>query len=269
MRALLVIVLVTALVGCKGQSNTPPGEPPAPPPPLPATGRAAPPASGISGQGTPQRNNKAGTPPGEVSGPAWVTNPSLPKSQYSERDNKLVPGKDKGLDTLATCKKSFDCRLNGQCSVVQGWCVVKSDADCAKTIVCEEEGRCHVGGTLPWHTICAAKSDDDCKKAHDCKNFGRCTLGQKGRCKADSDADCKASQVCGKEGKCKVAGGECVGSGSKGNGKEADNQLRPAEPAVKPIAKPIAEPAIQPAAKPAAKPAARRRTKPTARTKTR
>jgi len=124
-------------------------------------------------------------------------------------DKDLKPGTDKGLDTLESCKKSFDCKLNGHCSIHEGWCVVAKDADCKDTTICKLEGRCWAVGSPPWKVDCKAKSQDDCKKAQDCSDSGRCTF-KSGRCIASTKEECKKSKFCRLDKKCTLKKGMCV-----------------------------------------------------------
>lgn len=294
-RRLAILVVTLAFAGCNQQGNKAKGGNKAPPPgPTPvAKGgtakRTGGPGPGPGGTNKLTKEAKAALARGERPEPganerpkgsfgaAWETNPDMPKSQYMGRQ-KLEPGKDKGMDTAATCKKSFDCKLNGHCSVHQGWCVVTDDDDCKGSVVCKEEGRCRAVGKKPWKVGCEATSDADCRKANDCQAYGRCSFGGEGRCTADSEDDCKKSEYCEREGKCTPKGGECINpdappkprpelkesappppppkdEAAEPNDAPAEPKDAPAEPKAEPTKGAAAQPKAEPKAEPAKVPA--------------
>lgn len=137
----------------------------------------------------------------------------------------------------ADCKKPLydglvdDCAESGSCSSFDGRCIALGDDDCAPSLGCKVEGRCHVEADL-----CVAKSDADCQAAAACKDEHRCTAkgggcwlaatavdGCKDVCAARGDCalvdgvcrpggadDCKASALCKKEGLCSSSPSGCV-----------------------------------------------------------
>jgi len=101
----------------------------------------------------------------------------------------------------ASCKGSDRCDGHGECSAVEGWCVARTEGNCALAPPCQE------GMTEAW--CYSGYNDEDCEDGGHCTDWGRCSH-KDGWCVADSDSDCKRSERCKKDGYCKAKDGWCV-----------------------------------------------------------
>ena len=104
-----------------------------------------------------------------------------------------------------------DCAIFGMCSVAKfadaaTWCAQLSDADCAQSLECYEDGACKFHAPLS----CGQLPPADCTKFRGCRHSGRCTkVGN--FCWAMSESDCMKSEHCKTSGFCRLApGGGCT-----------------------------------------------------------
>lgn len=115
------------------------------------------------------------------------------------------------------CRPSCDaeCAEDGLCSVrnyhagdARYRCYAASDAECAGSRVCRDEGRCFATeqGTCVLEDEVAANA---CSASAFCSRSGLCGH-RDGICWAESDADCEASFECRTIGRCGARGGVCV-----------------------------------------------------------
>ena len=100
--------------------------------------------------------------------------------------------------TEAQCRKTLACKLEGECVLHKGLCVVDKDKDCKATPNCKKYGACSVFRANPtkkgyW---CSPESTGDCLQSTACKEEGRCTLAETGYCYINSTEDCKRSEDC-------------------------------------------------------------------------
>jgi hypothetical protein len=113
----------------------------------------------------------------------------------------------------ADCAKSSICDLHDQCVARGGRCR-KPEGFCQKAQDCADFGRCSVDEATDR---CVLRRDADCRKSDACRKDGRCSVvvhrlhsGLQGSCIATRDEDCAATTVCSKEGRCAVRDGSCA-----------------------------------------------------------
>ena len=109
-------------------------------------------------------------------------------------------------DSDADCERSHVCKEKGRCTANNGRCIVESDADCKQSSGCKSKKICTAknGGCVRIF------SDADCQK-EECKARGNCVASKdKLRCIAGSNADCSQARVCKGLGQCTAKGGQCI-----------------------------------------------------------
>ncbi|PRQ09962.1 hypothetical protein [Enhygromyxa salina] len=99
------------------------------------------------------------------------------------------------------CQRTEGCERDGTCVYQTGGRCVKGELDC--TFACRLEGACSlVDG------FCVATEPTHCERSSDCRKAGQCTLAGD-HCVAGSPAECEASSMCEMNGWCvPVSGGE-------------------------------------------------------------
>lgn len=102
------------------------------------------------------------------------------------------------------CKSGRMCKSAGACSLEDGRCVAKTDADCTSAAVCLEIGQCSARDG-----VCAITKDADCAHAKGCLVSGQCSFDE-GACVVLKDADCALSALCKAHGQCTAAKGKCI-----------------------------------------------------------
>jgi hypothetical protein len=102
------------------------------------------------------------------------------------------------------CHGSYDCKVHGSCSQVEGRCVAGKDVDCRHTPGCIEDGRC-----VAAEGHCIAGREDDCQRTPACRRDGWCAPVAR-RCRAASDEHCRGSEACSSNGECSAVDGKCV-----------------------------------------------------------
>lgn len=95
------------------------------------------------------------------------------------------------------CRSAAGCREKGLCSPGPGGCVAASDADCAQSKRCKDDGACGARSGK-----CTA-TETGCRQAPACQEKGECTP-RDGSCYATTDEECAESEVCITEGRCFV-----------------------------------------------------------------
>ncbi len=78
----------------------------------------------------------------------------------------------------ADCAGSRDCNDHGRCSARAGACEARSDSDCVESTGCKTLGLC---SRSKVGTMCMVTRDADCERSALCSQEGRCTA-KDGRC---------------------------------------------------------------------------------------
>ncbi len=108
------------------------------------------------------------------------------------RRTKCVATSDAG------CAASDECRNEGHCKAVDEWCRATSDAQCAASVLCRDTGRCTAAkGSCRK----GAATAEECRTWNGCANDGECSLHD-GICVVGSPEDCANSTRCRKAGAC-------------------------------------------------------------------
>lgn len=101
------------------------------------------------------------------------------------------------------CAISANCRVWGGCHPRDGFCEPISDADCAASLECLTQGRCHHDGH-----VCVA-TRDDCAGTTGCALEGLCNwepypaiMGGGGHCALGAAGDCTDALACARDGRC-------------------------------------------------------------------
>ena len=105
--------------------------------------------------------------------------------------------------TIGCRERESACALEGRCyGEKSGRCIAKFPADCKKSKVCKNEGRCTAKDGK-----CIAATRADCQEL--CGRMGHCTP-KDGRCIAETDDDCKDSKRCTMYDQCVAKNGQCI-----------------------------------------------------------
>lgn len=103
-----------------------------------------------------------------------------------------------GTSCASSCRETEMCRRAGWCTLKgKDECVVGSNADCAASSRCREEGGCSIS-----EGRCEATNDSDCARSRGCKTFGQCNF-LNGSCSL-TNAGCEATPGCKLLGKCTI-----------------------------------------------------------------
>lgn len=102
----------------------------------------------------------------------------------------------------AQCREDDQCKWFGQCSVVDGACGARVDADCGQD-PCRNGGRCTARGLE-----CVADHDADCRASNACRNAGAC-VARSGACVVADEAACLGTIDCKQFGACGLVNGAC------------------------------------------------------------
>ncbi len=101
------------------------------------------------------------------------------------------------------------CPLSGECTAVDGECVVRGDADCKGSKNCAQFKRC-VEGVLGGGCVTAEVANSFCKTQDACKQGGACK-GTDGNCIDPSDpTNCAKTFACHAQGRCSWDGERCT-----------------------------------------------------------
>lgn len=147
---------------------------------------------------------------GSCQNPAKTVHGECTKSCASEGACVLQAGKCVALSRLH-CAGTFDetpepespCGAEGLCSAESGSCKATGDADCVRSAVCKDQGRCHAEG---GHCVA---TEADCQKSAQCSKDGKCGV-LAGACAATKSSDCRQSMRCPLEGTCTAKDGRCL-----------------------------------------------------------
>ena len=126
----------------------------------------------------------------------------------SSPSRKLVGRSSPSPKSARACAAAAGCRLFGHCDLVGGKCAPSTDAHCAASKACPEEGNC---GFYKAIGRCAPRNAADCMRSKACRDEGKCGVFlSEGECVAESDAHCQRSTYCKTRGYCRWKDDKCV-----------------------------------------------------------
>ncbi len=103
----------------------------------------------------------------------------------------------------AHCAQSVACAQEGLCTAVSDWdehaCKARLDADCARSVACTRDGRCHA-----LEGVCVTKEDAvaTCLASDQCSTIGIDCEPIDGRCRNPLGFDCTDTTACEIEDRC-------------------------------------------------------------------
>ncbi len=127
---------------------------------------------------------------------------------------------------------TLDCKINGECSLINGECIATKTLDCLQSERCKEHALCSLsngqctmltnrdcimsdqckvyGKCMAWISGCVATKSIECARSLNCKKYGFCSVDGEGGCEAIFKIDCVRSEVCRKYGFCSAVKGKCA-----------------------------------------------------------
>ena len=105
----------------------------------------------------------------------------------------------------AVCAASLECKEEGACALHGGVCGPSSEEHCAQSKACAERGVC----SLVDNQCVSLTAGNPCGLSAECAQHGRCATGANG-CTANNDEDCRTSWDCRIDGQCQLVNGRCA-----------------------------------------------------------